>query len=98
MFERVKTPILGIVENMSGFTCPHCGEGVDIFGHGGGRVLADDMHLPFLGEVPLDPAVRQASDEGNPTALAAPDSPAGRAFAEIAERVMSAVAASVASA
>jgi ATP-binding protein involved in chromosome partitioning len=97
MFERVKTPILGIVENMSGFTCPHCGEGVDIFGHGGGRVLADDMHLPLLGEVPLDPAVRQASDEGHPTTLAAPDSPAGRAFAEIAEKVMSAVAAGVAS-
>jgi ATP-binding protein involved in chromosome partitioning len=98
MFERVKTPILGIVENMSGFTCPHCGERVNIFGHGGGRVLADDMHLPFLGEVPLDPAVRQASDEGNPTTLAAPDSPAGRAFGEIAEKVMSAVAAPVVSA
>ena len=97
MFERVKTPILGIVENMSGFTCPHCGERVDIFGHGGGRVLADDMHLPLLGEVPLDPAVRQASDEGLPTTIAAPDSPAGRAFAGIAERIMTAAPAGVAS-
>jgi ATP-binding protein involved in chromosome partitioning len=91
MFERVKTPILGIVENMSGFTCPCCGERIDIFGHGGGRVLADDMHLPLLGEVPLDPQVRLAGDEGTPTALAAADSPAGRAFAEIAERVLHAI-------
>lgn len=91
MFERVKTPILGIVENMSGFTCPCCGERVDIFGHGGGRVLAEDMHLPLLGEVPLDPQVRLAGDEGTPTALAAADSPAGRAFAEIAARVLDAI-------
>lgn len=91
MFERVKTPILGIVENMSGFTCPHCDERIDIFGHGGGRVLADDMHLTFLGEVPLDTAVREAGDEGRPTALAQPESAAGRAFTEIAERVLAAL-------
>jgi ATP-binding protein involved in chromosome partitioning len=95
MFERVKTPILGIVENMSGFTCPHCDERIDIFGHGGGRVLADDMHLPFLGEVPLDPAVREAGDIGRPTTLALPESPAGRAFTAIAERVLTAIGAGV---
>ncbi len=96
MFERVKTPLLGIVENMSGFVCPHCGEAADIFGRGGGRVLADDMHLPLLGEVPLDGEVRRAGDEGRPTAIAAPDSPAGRAFAEIADRVLAAVEATAA--
>ncbi|HLT67237.1 MAG TPA: P-loop NTPase, partial [Microbacterium sp.] len=87
MFERVRSPIIGVVENMSGFVCPCCGESVDIFGKGGGRVLADDMHTEFLGEIPLDVKVREAGDEGRPTALAAPDSPAGRAFAEVAERV-----------
>lgn len=96
MFERVKTPILGLVENMSGYVCPHCGEVEYIFGHGGGKVLADDMHLSLLGEVPLDAAVRQAGDEGRPTTLAAPDSPAGKAFTEIAEKVLAAIGAGVA--
>ena len=91
MFERVKTRILGVVENMSGFVCPCCGEEVDIFGKGGGRVLAEDMHVPFLGEVPLDPKVREAGDSGQPTAIAAADSPAGRAFNEIAERIAASV-------
>jgi ATP-binding protein involved in chromosome partitioning len=90
MFERVRTKILGVVENMSGLACPHCGEHVDVFGRGGGRTLADEMHAPYLGEVPLDPQVRIAGDMGSPTALSAPDSPAGRAFAEIAERVLAA--------
>ncbi|HEX7117145.1 MAG TPA: Mrp/NBP35 family ATP-binding protein [Longimicrobiales bacterium] len=91
MFERVKTPVLGVVENMSGFVCPCCGESVDIFGQGGGRVLADDMHVDFLGEVPLDPKVREAGDDGRPTAIAAPESPSGRAFAAVAERILAAV-------
>jgi ATP-binding protein involved in chromosome partitioning len=91
MFERVRTPILGIVENMSGFTCPHCDEHIDIFGQGGGRTLAKDMQVPYLGEVPLDPAVRVSGDAGTPTALSAPESPAGQAFASIAEHVSAAV-------
>ncbi len=91
MFERVRTRILGVVENMSGFSCPHCGEHVDVFGRGGGRKLAEDMQSPYLGEVPLDPRIRVAGDIGQPTALSAPDSPAGRAFFEIAQRVMTAV-------
>lgn len=91
MFERVKTPILGVIENMSGFSCPCCGERIDIFGQGGGRRLAEDMHVPFLGEVPLDPRVREAGDTGQPTTIALPDSPAGSAFREIAERVAAAV-------
>jgi ATP-binding protein involved in chromosome partitioning len=91
MFERVNTDVLGIIENMSGFVCPGCGERHDIFGAGGGRALAEAMDVPFLGEVPLDTAVRSAGDEGRPTALSAPDSPAGRAFLEVAERVMGVV-------
>jgi ATP-binding protein involved in chromosome partitioning len=91
MFERVRTPILGIVENMSGFTCPHCDEHIDVFGQGGGRTLAKDMQVPYLGEVPLDPAVRVSGDAGTPTAISAPESPAGQAFASIAEHVAAAV-------
>jgi ATP-binding protein involved in chromosome partitioning len=91
MFERVNTDVLGIIENMSGFVCPGCGERHDIFGTGGGRGLAEAMDVPFLGEVPLDTAVRTAGDEGQPTAVSAPDSPAGKAFIEIAGRVLAAV-------
>ena len=87
MFERVNTPVLGIVENMSGFVCPHCDEEVDVFGSGGGERLAEEMGLPLLGRVPLDPAVRMAGDAGEPTVLSAPDSGAGRALQEIADRV-----------
>ncbi|MHB1167949.1 MAG: Mrp/NBP35 family ATP-binding protein [Longimicrobiales bacterium] len=96
MFERVRTPLLGIVENMAGMHCPHCGEHIDVFGHGGGEVLAKDMHLSLLGSVPLDPEVRIAGDEGHPTALSAPESDAGRAFAAIAEQVVSALQGAVA--
>ena len=92
MFERVNTSILGIVENMSAFMCPHCDEEIEVFGSGGGERLAEEMELPFLGRVPLDPAVSSAGDEGAPTVLSAPDSGAGRALQEIADRVADAVA------
>jgi ATP-binding protein involved in chromosome partitioning len=91
MFERVNTRIVGIVENMAGMMCPHCQGHIDVFGHGGGARLAEDMHLPLIGEVPLDPRVREAGDVGTPTAVAEPDSPAGAAFRVIAERVREAV-------
>ncbi len=91
MFERVNTTVLGIVENMSGFVCPHCDEEVDIFGSGGGERLAEEMELPLLGRVPLDPAVRSAGDDGVPTVLSAPDSGAGRALREIADTVAEAL-------
>jgi ATP-binding protein involved in chromosome partitioning len=91
MFERVNTRVLGVVENMSGFTCPHCNGHVDVFGSGGGKRLAREMHLPYLGEVPLDVQVREAGDAGVPTTISAPNSPAGRAFRDIAERVAAAV-------
>jgi ATP-binding protein involved in chromosome partitioning len=91
MFERVNTDVLGIIENMSGFVCPGCGERHDIFGAGGGKALAEATGVPFLGEIPLDTAVRTAGDTGEPTALSAPDSPAGRAFIEIARQVLARV-------
>jgi ATP-binding protein involved in chromosome partitioning len=98
MFERVNTRIFGIVENMAGMSCPHCSGHIDVFGHGGGAQLAEDMHLPLIGQVPLDPAVRQAGDAGTPTAIAAPDSPAGIVFREIAARLVEAVEAAPAGA
>ncbi len=91
MFERVETEVVGVIENMSGFVCPGCGERHDIFGTGGGKQLADAMALPFLGQVPLDTSVRTAGDTGQPTALSAPDSPAGKAFNAIAREVLAVV-------
>lgn len=84
MFEKVNTRVLGIVENMSGYECPHCGEMVPIFGKGGGESLARDMGLPFLGAVPLDPKVREGGDEGVPAVIGAPESPAARALRDVA--------------
>jgi ATP-binding protein involved in chromosome partitioning len=88
MFERVNTRILGIVENMSGFVCPSCGESHDLFGRGGGRRLAEELGVPFLGEVPLDGAVREAGDRGEPTVKSAPESPAGVALLGLARAVL----------
>lgn len=91
MFERVNARVLGVIENMTGLACPHCGGHIDVFGTGGGRQLADDMHLPFLGEIPLDPRVRKAGDDGTPTAISLADSTAGAAFHALAARVAEAV-------
>ncbi len=87
MFEKVNTPVLGIIENMSGFQCPHCGDTVEIFGKGGGEALARELDLPFLGSVPLDTRVREAGDMGAPTVTSAPDSAAGKALREVAVAV-----------
>jgi len=84
MFEKVNTRVLGIVENMSGYECPHCGELVDIFGKGGGEELAKELELPFLGRVPLDARVREAGDAGVPTVKQAPESPAAQALRAVA--------------
>ena len=77
---QVKLPVIGVVENMSGFICPHCGETADIFKSGGGRDMADDMNVPFLGRIPLDPIWVRAGDEGKPFVEHQTDSPAARAF------------------
>ena len=66
MFHQVKVPILGIVENMSYLTCPHCAERIDVFSHGGGKRTAHEMEVHFLGELPLDPEVRIGGDSGEP--------------------------------
>jgi ATP-binding protein involved in chromosome partitioning len=87
MFERVEVPVLGVIENMSGFICPHCGEETDLFGRGGGQRLAERAGVPFLGAVPFGASVVGAGDRGRPTVLDSPDSPEGRVLQEIAEKV-----------
>lgn len=87
MFDKLNVPVFGIVENMSYFLCPHCGERTDIFGHGGARNAADEIGIEFLGEVPIDPTVRVGSDTGVPVVVSHPDSPQARAFLAIAEKV-----------
>jgi ATP-binding protein involved in chromosome partitioning len=87
MFRRVDVPVLGIVENMSTFICPHCGTRSDIFGHGGARREAERLGVPFLGEVPLDIVIREKSDAGLPVVATAPDSPSAQCYRDIAARV-----------
>jgi ATP-binding protein involved in chromosome partitioning len=87
MFRRVNVPVLGIVENMSTFICPHCGTRSDIFGHGGARHEAERLGVPFLGEVPLALAIREKSDAGLPVVASEPEGPHAQAFRAIAERV-----------
>lgn len=88
MFRKVEVPILGLVENMSWFTCPHCGGRSDIFGHGGARDEALKLGLPFLGAVPLDLDVRIMSDEGRPVVAVAPESEAAAPYHAIAAGVV----------
>jgi ATP-binding protein involved in chromosome partitioning len=87
MFRQLNIPILGVVENMSYFVCGHCNQRTDIFGQGGGQRMAQDMGIPFLGEVPIDTRVRSGGDEGQPIVVAAPDAPAAQAFEAVAGKV-----------
>jgi len=87
MFRKVNVPVLGIVENMSTFVCPHCSKTTDIFSHGGGQKAAEKLDVLFLGEVPIDPQIRQGGDEGRPIVIANPDSPQAKAFVAIAGKV-----------
>jgi ATP-binding protein involved in chromosome partitioning len=87
MFKKVDVPVLGIIENMSYFLCPHCGERSDIFSHGGARREAERLGTDFLGEVPLDMAIRETSDDGRPITVSDPDSPYSQTFRAIAARV-----------
>jgi len=84
-FEQSKVPVIGMVENMSGYVCPHCGEESDPFGHGGAEAVAKAEGVPFLGHIPLDLAIRQESDAGRPPA--AGDTPQGKAFMAIAQKL-----------
>ncbi|MCE7939221.1 hypothetical protein DCC79_07275 [bacterium] len=85
--EQIDVPVLGVVENMSGFVAPDTGKVYDIFGRGGGQVVAEQMGVPFLGDVPIDPAVRAGGDAGTPIVVADPDAPAAQAFAAIAQKL-----------
>lgn len=87
MFQKLNIPVLGVVENMSYFLCPHCSERTEIFGKGGGAEIARDMKVPLLGEIPIETAVRSGGDEGAPVVVAAPDSAAAQAFSAVASRV-----------
>ncbi|HEX6053515.1 MAG TPA: Mrp/NBP35 family ATP-binding protein [Gemmatimonadaceae bacterium] len=91
MFQRVNVPVLGIVENMSWFECPHCGKPTAIFGTGGGKRLAEELELPLLGEIPLYPRVYEGADRGEPIVVAEPDAPAARALRMLADRVIAAL-------
>jgi ATP-binding protein involved in chromosome partitioning len=91
MFQRVNTPVLGIVENMSWFECPHCGKPSALFGSGGGERLAREVELPLLAQIPLYPRVLEAGDQGSPIVVAEPGSAAAKALTTLAERVAEAM-------
>jgi ATP-binding protein involved in chromosome partitioning len=88
MFRQVKVEILGMLENMSHFVCPHCHNEVDIFSKGGAELTAKNFGVPFLGRVPLEPGIRKGGDSGAPIALLGEESPHGRPFFEFARRVI----------
>jgi ATP-binding protein involved in chromosome partitioning len=87
MFSKLNTPVLGLIENMSGYVCRHCGKHDDVFGHGGAQKYALERGLPFLGEIPLSTQIRETSDAGAPIVLSHPDSPEAKAFVRIAENL-----------
>ena len=87
MFRKVNVPVLGIVENMSYFQCPHCGTRSDIFGHGGARHEAERLGVPFLGEIPLHMSIRTASDSGTPVVESEPDGPHAAIYRQIGAKV-----------
>jgi ATP-binding protein involved in chromosome partitioning len=93
MFNQVKIPLLGVVENMSYFVCPHCGGRTDVFSHGGARQEAEKLGVPFLGEVPLDIAIRVNSDDGRPVVATMAESPQANALLDVARRVADTLAA-----
>jgi ATP-binding protein involved in chromosome partitioning len=87
MFKRMSVPVLGLVENMTAFICPHCGEATEIFGRGGGERFASQNQLEYLGGVPLDITVRQGGDVGVPAVAQREPGPAAKALTEIARAV-----------
>jgi len=95
MFQKVEIPILGVVENMSYYKCPSCGHHDEIFSHGGGKRLAQEIDTAFLGEIPIDSRIRFGGDSGTPIIIASPDSEQSRAFADIASQAALTIATSV---
>ena len=92
MFRKVDVPVLGVIENMSYFMCPHCGERSDIFAHGGARSAAETMGVDFLGEIPLDMAIRETSDSGRPIVVSDPEGAHAKAYRAIADKLWDKVA------
>ncbi|HLY05929.1 MAG TPA: Mrp/NBP35 family ATP-binding protein [Rhizomicrobium sp.] len=95
MFKKTQVPILGLVENMSVFVCPNCGHESHIFAHGGARAVAETLAVPFLGEIPLVPSIRETSDAGVPIVVHEPDSREAAAFLAVADGVATALSAPV---
>ena len=89
LFRKTSVPVLGLIENMAGYQCPHCGQSSDPFGSGGAEAAAAELGIPFLGRLPLSLSLREASDAGTPPA--AGDGPAARAFTELAEKLLAAM-------
>ena len=87
MFKKVNVPVIGVIENMSYFVCPHCGQRTDIFSHGGAQKLVEAASIDFLGELPLDPTLREFSDKGKPIVMVDPEHPVSKTFFEIADKV-----------
>ncbi len=87
MFRKVDVPVLGLIENMSYFTCPHCGERSEIFSHGGARLEAEKLGIDFLGEIPLDMIIRETSDGGRPIVVSDPESEHAKTYRAIADKV-----------
>ncbi len=86
--QMLKIPVLGIVENMSGMSCPHCGGRIDLFRTGGGEKAARELGVPFLGRIPIDPEMVELCDEGRPLALDRPDSPVRAAYLDLATKIL----------
>ncbi|UCE24138.1 MAG: P-loop NTPase [Candidatus Zixiibacteriota bacterium] len=87
MFQQVNVPIVGIIENMSGFTCEHCGKSTAIFKEGGGKQMAESLSVPYLGAIPLDPAIMESAEEGIPIVTNGTETAAAKAFIGVAEKV-----------
>ncbi len=98
MFRQLKVPILGIIENMSSFVCPHCGTSSAIFKHGGARRASERLGVPFLGEIPLDPVICQTGDRGTPIVASDPASSVAGAFRRIAATLAECIRAEAAAA
>jgi len=87
MFNKLNVPIVGVVENMSYLQCPHCNEQIYLFGKGGGKKISEDFKIPFIGEIPLHPRIREGSDIGKPSVVSEPDSVQAQAFTKTAKTV-----------
>lgn len=86
--EKLGLPVLGVIENMSGMVCPHCGEEIDLFGKGGGKKIAEDLKIPYLGAIPLDIEMRKAGDEGRPFIIRRADSPTWKSVDTVMESLI----------